>query len=204
MINIDDFKQIDPLDALGICQCKDCIHLWHDANNDNFCAYKNELQYPKETDYCPYAEKRMTTMFDFENKPVKDWTLAEVKEYCKAHCTNEEYCLGKDCTLRDTESCTVFFTEMELKDNTIIEFTHDEIAFCRLLKKTCPWANYIARSSITLVYLELQPVFTHNGYFESGRTGRYTKIDEKFFPQIKPLAYYAIDDIIKLGDDNNA
>lgn len=49
---------IDPLDAFGICRCKDCIYLWHDANNDLFCAYKYGLKCPKETDYCPYAMRK--------------------------------------------------------------------------------------------------------------------------------------------------
>lgn len=49
---------IDPLDAFEICRCKDCIYLWHDANNDLFCAYKYGLKRPKETDYCPYAMRK--------------------------------------------------------------------------------------------------------------------------------------------------
>lgn len=142
-------------------------------------------------------------MFDFENKPVKDWTLAEAKEYCMNHPREEYYCRGKNCILNDTESCIGFFCDMELRDNTIPKFTPDEIAFCRLIKKTRSWANYIARSSLSLVYMELQPVFATSGYFDTGRTGYYTEIDAKFFPQIKPLAYYAIDDIIKQGENNN-
>lgn len=55
---IDNATTIDPLDALGICRCKDCIYLWHDANNDLFCAYKYGLKHPKETDYCPYAKRK--------------------------------------------------------------------------------------------------------------------------------------------------
>lgn len=146
-------------------------------------------------------------MIDFENKPIQDWTLAECKEYCenkkcdKCYNTNDKE-LKSYCQLAKQNICCEEPCCYNLK--TIPKFTLDEIAFCRLLKKTCPWANYIARSSMTLVYLELQPVFTHNGYFESGRTGRCRKIDEMFFPQIKPLTYYAIDDIIKQGDDNNA
>lgn len=141
---------------------------------------------------------------NFENKPVKDWTLAEAKEYCMNHTDGETYCLGKDCILNNSENCIGFFCDMRLKDNTIPKFTLDEIAFCRLIKKTYPWANYIARSSASLAYLELQPAFTASGYFNTGRTGYCTKIDKKFFPQIKPLTYYAIDDIIKQGEEDNA
>lgn len=143
-------------------------------------------------------------MFDFENKPVKDWTLEEAKEYCMNRAYDAIHCYGESCILKNTNSCIGIFANMQLKDNTITKFTPDEIAFCRLIKKTYPQANYIAKGSMTLIYSELRPVFTTYGYFESGNTGRHTIIDYKFFPQIKPLTYYAIDDIIKQGDDNNA
>lgn len=87
-------------------------------------------------------------MFDFENKPIKDWTLAEAKKYCENHYSGQNHCIGKDCILNNTESCIGIFTNMELKDNTFPKFTQDEIAFCRLIKKVCPWAKYITRSSI--------------------------------------------------------
>lgn len=48
---------INPLDALGVCRCKDCLYLWHDAQNELFCAIE-KLNYPKETDYCPYAKRK--------------------------------------------------------------------------------------------------------------------------------------------------
>lgn len=97
-----------------------------------------------------------------------------------------------------------FFIDMKLKDNTIPEFTSDEIAFFRLIKKTCPWAKYIARNKMSLAYLELEPEFSGSGYFYSGKTGRYTQIDEDFFPQIKPMTYYSINDIIEQGENNDA
>lgn len=46
---------------------------------------------------------------EFENKPVKDWTLAEAKEYCEKHILGDTYCLGKDCILNNAESCIGFF-----------------------------------------------------------------------------------------------
>lgn len=58
LINIDDFKQIDPLDALGICQCKYCIHFNYNNENEPYCNNKYGLSDPKETDYCPYARKK--------------------------------------------------------------------------------------------------------------------------------------------------
>lgn len=41
LINNDDFKQIDPLEALGICRCKDCIHsgIWEEDNIFSHCYY---------------------------------------------------------------------------------------------------------------------------------------------------------------------
>lgn len=71
LINIDDIMKLidegysgdwvwddEHLDALGVCRCKECIYLWHDANNDLFCAYQYGLKHPKETDYCPYAKRK--------------------------------------------------------------------------------------------------------------------------------------------------
>ena len=40
---------IDPLDALGVCRCKDCLYLQHDAQNELFCAIE-KLNCPKEMD----------------------------------------------------------------------------------------------------------------------------------------------------------
>lgn len=150
-------------------------------------------------------KERKITMFDFENKPVKDWTLAEAKEYCKYKNKNNECMLivpNTSCKLLKCNLCCNKPKNTEF--NTLPKFTPDEIAFCRLIKKTTPWVNYIARSSMSLMYLELQPVFSDYGCFDTGRTGYCTKIDVKFFPQIKPLTYYAIDDIIKQGENNNA
>lgn len=147
-------------------------------------------------------------MFDFENKPVKDWTLEEAKEYCeskhgdKCYDSETEEELLAYCKLAKYNVCCEEPKYYNL--NNIPEFTPDEIAFCRLIKKTYPWANYIAKGSMALMYSELRPVFTTYGYFEYGSTGRCTIIDYKFFPQIEPLTYYAINDIIKQGNDNNA
>lgn len=49
---------IDPLDALGICQCKDCIHFRHNIENEPYCINRYGLNDPKETDYCPYAKRK--------------------------------------------------------------------------------------------------------------------------------------------------
>lgn len=142
-------------------------------------------------------------MFDFENKPIKDWTLAECKEYCKNHICGDTYCFGKDCIINDTESCIGFFTDMELKDNTIPKFTSGEIAFCRLIKKTYPWGEYIARGkSGGLRIFEKNPIV--NEVFCEKPNTKSVVLNDSFFPQIKPLTYYAIDDIIKQGNDSNA
>ena len=58
VISIDTFEQINPLDALGICQCKDCIHFRYNIENEPYCANKYGLADPKETDYCPYARRK--------------------------------------------------------------------------------------------------------------------------------------------------
>lgn len=142
-------------------------------------------------------------MFDFENKPIKDWTLAEVKKYCKVHFSGTTYCTGHGCILNNTNSCIGIFSEMELKDNAIPKFSPDEIAFCRLVKKTYPWANYVARNKFSnLKFIELFPKYDEEGRNEDGTTGYFITIQPDFFPQVEPLTYYAIDDIIKQGESS--
>lgn len=49
---------IDPLNALGICQCKDCIHLDYNNENEPYCNHIYGLNEPYETDYCSYAKRK--------------------------------------------------------------------------------------------------------------------------------------------------
>lgn len=141
-------------------------------------------------------------MLDFENKPIKDWTLVEAKLYC-INRRNEQNicCLDNNCLLRTHNICAY-----EPKHYKILlaipKFTPDKIAFYRLIKKTHPWAKYIVRSKMSLMYFELKPKFSDNGYLYSGKTGKYIQIDEELFPQIKRSTYYAIDNIIKQGENN--
>lgn len=147
-------------------------------------------------------------MFDFENKPIKDWTLAECKEYCESkrgsgcYSAETEEELLAYCKLAKCQVCCEEPRYYELND--IPKFTPDEIAFCRLIKKTHPYVNYIVRGHVYLYVMELKPCFDKNGYLEAGTTGRYAQVDSDFFPQIELLTYYAIDDIIKQGENNNA
>lgn len=55
---INNTPIIDPLDALGICRCKDCIHLSYNNENEPYCNNRYGLSDPKETDYCPYAKRK--------------------------------------------------------------------------------------------------------------------------------------------------
>lgn len=139
-------------------------------------------------------------MFDFENKPIKDWTLKECKEYCKnthhkGSCIIQEdsakYCvLAKNNTYRFSPACYNL--------TTLPDFTSDEIAFIRLVKKTYPCVNYISRSKFnSLKFIELTSQFDERGNYKLGTTGCFITIQPDFFPQIKSLTYYAIDDIIK-------
>lgn len=142
-------------------------------------------------------------MFDFENKPIKNWTLAECKQYCENRRSkiNSEYSYYRDyCTLHKCRMCGFIPEEMNLK--TIPQFTPDEIAFCSLIKKTEIWAHYLVRNGFgNVYYMELEPKFDGKS-FKHGTTGQYTMIGNNFFPQIKPLTYYTIDDIIKQGESS--
>ena len=144
-------------------------------------------------------------MFDFENKPVKDWTLAEAKLYCSNRRNKQNvYCFDNDCLLRVNDICGYEPKHYKILSFTP-KFTPDEIAFCRLIKKTYLWVNYVTRNKFNdLKFIELFPRFDEEGRNEVGTTGRLITIQPNFFPQIKPLTYYAIDDIIKQGENDNA
>lgn len=143
-------------------------------------------------------------MFNFENKPIQDWTLAECKQYCENRRSkiNSEYSYCRDyCTLHKCRMCGFIPEEMNLK--TIPQFTPDEIAFCRLIKKTYPYVNYVSRNKFNdLKFTELTPQFNENGTVKIGTTGCFATFQSDFLPQIKPLTYYAIDDIIKQGEND--
>ncbi len=137
-------------------------------------------------------------MLDFENKPIKDWTLAECKDYCLSR-RNEynTYCFDNDCLLRIHNICAYEPRNYKIS-SSLLKFTPDEIAYCRLVKETYPWANYITRNKFNdLKFIELFPRFDESGRNKIGTTGRFITIQLDFFPQIKPLTYYAIDDIIE-------
>ncbi len=49
---------VNPLDVLGICRCKDCVHFRHNIENEPYCVNRYGLNDPEETDYCPYAKRK--------------------------------------------------------------------------------------------------------------------------------------------------
>ncbi len=55
---VNNTPTIDPLDALGICRCKDCIHFRHNIENEPYCNHIYGLNEPYETDYCSYAKRK--------------------------------------------------------------------------------------------------------------------------------------------------
>lgn len=120
-------------------------------------------------------------MFYFENKPIQDWTLAEAKTYCFYN-SNKTCPSNTSCALYNSHSCTHTFANMEFKSNTIPQFTHDEIAFCCLIKKIYPWANYVTRNKFNdLKFIELFPRFDKEGRNEVGTTGCLITIQSDFF-----------------------
>lgn len=145
-------------------------------------------------------------MLSFENKPVKNWSLAEAKEYCETKLKDE------DCeAMEETELCgycklakyNICCNEPKYFNfNEIPKFTPDEIAFCRLVKKTFPWCNYVVRSPFALEFTEFRPLLTEFGNIEEDSVGRYFTIEYYFLPQIKRSTYYDIDNIIKQGENN--
>lgn len=135
---------------------------------------------------------------EFENKPVKDWTLAEAKEYCEKHSLGQEFCMGLNCLLNDSESCIGDFRYMELND--IPKFTQDEITFCQLCKKTFPWVRYVSLDELGRIQLTEECPVLEDGELWVSPSSRGKNVPTDFLPSVKPFIAYSIDDIIALDD----
>ena len=135
---------------------------------------------------------------EFENKPVRDWTLAEAKKYCEKHYGGETYCLGEGCVLNDTKSCIGVFKDMKLKNKS--KFSQNEIMLCQMIKKTYPWAKYIFLDEPEyIVFTEERPTLDE-GQFWVSPTSLAKIIPDIFFPNITSFELYVVDDIIALDD----
>ena len=135
---------------------------------------------------------------EFENKLVRDWTLAEAKEYCEKRYGGKTYCLVEECVLNDTKSCIGVFKDMKLKNKS--KFSQDEIMFCQMIKKAYHWAKYIFLDEPGyIVFTEEQPTLDEGQFWV--RPASLTKIiPDIVFPNIASLELYAVDDIIALDD----
>lgn len=135
---------------------------------------------------------------EFENKPVKDWTLAEAKEYCEKHYGGKICCLGEGCVLNDFDNCIGVFKDM--KFSNFPKFSQDEITLCKIFKNTFPWAKYIFLDELGYIRLtEGQPILDE-GQFLLFPNIRGKTLPAELFPHVVSFESYDIDDIIALDD----
>lgn len=135
---------------------------------------------------------------EFENKPVKDWTLAEAKKYCEKHYDGKTFCIGRECALNNSESCIGEFKDMELKYEP--KFSQDEITLCQMIKKTFPWAKHIFLDEPGyILFTEEQPILDEEQFWVSPAS-RGKVLPAIFFPHITSFESYVIDDIIASDD----
>ena len=119
------------------------------------------------------------------DKPLKDWTLGEVKAECEKHTA---HCVG--CPLwTDAAGCrldTSCYRDNDPKEWDLSEpprWTEQDKEDAMMIKRLIPWANQVNRGMEGS--LSLNPV---------------TAIDRKLFPLLKPGESAMLDEIIGGGE----
>ena len=184
-----DIKKMTPHEAARLMgyevveddSCKNCTHY----KGESICglhALNVEID-PDEK--CIAWEKRKEVNMD---KPLKDWTLGEIKRCCvesKQNCekcpVSGEYKTTSDCKL------AIFPAHWDLDDKP--RFTEQEVEDAKSVKRIFGRDGTIERynKAVTEPYSNL--VFDH------------LYINEELFPSIKPDQSYTLDEII--GDEEN-
>ena len=129
-----------------------------------------------EDDHIPQVEKKEANM----DKPLKDWTLEELKNECKAH----DGCRG--CRFDGSRFCEQTGVQCpndwDLTDKP--RFTKQEVEFARLVKDACKNVVWIKRNDEhTLVW---KTEYNEDEY----------RLPFRLFPNIQSGQSYTLDEII--------
>ena len=158
-----------PSDYAGDC-CYTCSE----------CGFERDAYLLDVGDYCPECGARMDKEANMD-KPLKDWTLGEVKAECEKHTA---HCVG--CPLwTDAAGCrldTSCYRDNDPKTWDLSEpprWTEQDKEDAMMIKRLIPWANQVNRGMEGS--LSLNPV---------------TAIDRKLFPLLKPGESAMLDEII--------
>lgn len=118
------------------------------------------------------------------NKPLSEWTLAEIKAECKKHtskCTDCPFWTDADCRIHINMVLGDYPEKWDLSEPP--RWTEQDKEDAMMIKRLIPWANQVNRGMEGS--LSLNPV---------------TAIDRKLFPLLKPGESAMLDEIIGGGE----
>ncbi|MCD7927345.1 MAG: hypothetical protein LUF80_00545 [Oscillospiraceae bacterium] len=111
---------------------------------------------------------------DKPNKPLKDWTLSELRDYC---CGRE---CGNDCLLYEGSCMMCVFSpcswDLDLTDKP--KYTADEIALAKLLLK-------VGGEKVKMTGDEIAGYLV-SMHYTSGTTIGYSTLPRETFPSLQP------------------
>ena len=160
--------------------CKNCTHY----KGESICGLHALNVEINPDEKCIAWEKRKEANMD---KPLKDWTLGEVSEYCKCHTSENGNCMN--CELQTGIGCCPFEcapADWDLTDKP--RFTKQEVEDAKTVRRVFGRDGSIERfnKAVTEPYSNL--VFDH------------LYINEDLFPSIKVGQAYTLDEIIGGAD----
>lgn len=119
------------------------------------------------------------------DKPLKDWTLGELSEYCKCHTSENGNCMN--CDLQKGIGCCPF--ECAPADWDLSEkprFTEQEVERAKAIKVLWPETNAIKSDGARTILLVV----------EDDTSWQRETVPEPFFPSAEKNEVYTIDEII--------
>ena len=113
------------------------------------------------------------------NKPLAEWTLAEVKAECEKYAMCSPECRAYNDKLERATACRARFAPSAWDLSEPPRWTEQDKEDAMMIKRLIPWANQVNRGMEGS--LSLNPV---------------TAIDRKLFPLLKPGESAMLDEII--------
>lgn len=107
------------------------------------------------------------------DKPIKDWTLSEAQEYCRAHMAalKKGYCEESDCELVKRGICHKDWVH----DWNLDAFTQEEIDNARAIRRLIPNATSVERiatEGLLIKRFKDTTVFVDGSLFPSIKVGQ--------------------------------
>ena len=175
--------------------CKDCEMERHTKSRGfNSCvnfqnAHPNEaarlMGYEVVEDETPTIEEAIDKYLEIKqeeanmDKPLKDWTLGEVSEYCKCHTSENGNCMN--CELQTGIGCCPFEcapADWDLTDKP--RFTEQEVERAKAIKVLWLCAKAVVKADSGSISVVGAPMVLNTDHF----------------PSIKPKETYTLDEII--------